>query len=519
MSTLLKSICAAFVFLVLISPRCTGEDLIIAGPEQARYTLSNVRYETDNFGRSVVAVDFRRTKKGEGSVFLAGKTEKQDLSLSGVYVNANESSGKLAFRFMGFSNSKNLELYLAARGPGGMKYLVSNAVRLGNPGPASRARPLNAEDKEKIAKAIQFKTPPENLPENFVALTDATSLLPGMPLKAGYYGDWKDAELISIKSDGKLAVKYEGENKLTVKPREKWLAISPDVIAKGKSSPGQFSASVAVLPGGSQIIPPGAQPLPDDIKLLPGTPLLEDYHDHKWHKVYFMSESFGKIKIRYDGYSSSWDKSLPRDKFLIEDSVQKKLADPEIAAKFEKNLMGKGSSSDVFGRNRRAGGRRSSIRSRPIKISLPPKTQVVPDDLTIPPGTPLAACWARKWNEITALEENEDGSIFVRWEGYGSEYDMIREELIIEDKTVKKLKAAAKKASGNTEEELRKTLRTWTDASGGHKIEAKYVSRTEKEVTIQTGAGREIVLPIDKLSAEDQELLSGIKAKVPNPFE
>lgn len=514
MSLLLKTCFAAIVFLASISPRCAGQDLINPPPEFSRYKLSNIRYESDRSRRSMIVVDFRRTKKGEGNCYLSGKTDTGPMRLIGVSPAASADSGKLSFRFIGGSGGKNLEVYLTASGIGGLQYLVSNAVRLGNPGAATRSRPLNAADKAKIEKAIQFKTPPESLPDNFQALTSETLLLPGMPLKAGYYGDWKNAEVISIESDGNVAVKYEGEKTLTSRARAKWLAISPEVIAQGKSNPAQFSPSVQVLPGGSHIMPAGAKPLPDDIELPPGTPLLLDYSKTKWHKVFVISESIGKIKIRYDGYGANWDKSIDRNKFLIEDSIQKKLADPEMAAKFEKNLLGKGGS--VFGNS---GGRRISIKSRPINITLPPKTQIVPDDLTIPPGTPLAACWAGKWNEITALEENEDGSIFLRWEGYGSEYDMVREQLIIEDKTVKKLMAASQKASKKTADDLRKTLRTWTDASGGHKIEAKFVSRNQDEVTIKTGAGREIVLPIEKLSDEDQELLQGIKPTVENPFE
>ena len=95
---------------------------------------------------------------------------------------------------------------------------------------------------------------------------------------------------------------------------------------------------------------------------------------------------------------------------------------------------------------------------------------------------------------------------------------MVRDQLVIEDKMVKKLKATKKKPK-KTKAASRKKLRTWTDASGDHKIKAKYVSRSAEEVTLETDAGREIILPIDKLSADDQEFLSGIKAKVENPFK
>ena len=514
MSTLTKTIFIAFAFLALTSSCCTGQDLVIAPPESSLYELSNIRYERNRFGQSIVAVDYRRTRDGEGTGYLSGKTDSGPMQISGVSVNSKEASGKLAFQFIGgFGGGRNLEVYLTTSAPGGVKYLVSNTVRLGNPGPTTKARPLNAEDKAKIEKAIQFKTPPEQLPEDFLPLNGETLLVPGMPLQAGYYGNWKSAEVISLDGDT-VIVKYEGEQKLTSRARAKWLAISPDVIAQGESNPDQFSPSVQALPGSTQIIPARAKPLPDDIELPPGTPLLLDYHNIKWHKVFVISESFGKIKIRYEGYGDNWDKALDRNKFLIEDSIQKKLADKGVAARFARNLETKKSKSSVV----KTGERRISIKSRPINISLPAKTQVVPDDLTIPPGTPLVACWASKWHEITALEENEDGSIFLRWEGFGSEYDMVRDQLVIDDKTVKKLKAAQKK-SGRTKAGLRKKLRTWTDASGQHKTKARYVSHSEEEVTLKTDAGRTIILPIDKLSPEDQEFLSSIEAKVENPFK
>ena len=519
MSTLTKTIFIAFAFLALTSSCCIGQDLVIAPPESFLYELSNIRYERNGFGQSIVAVDFRRTRKGEGTAYLSGKTDRGPMQISGVSVNSKEASGKLAFQFFGGTGGRNLEVYLTTSAPGGVKHLVSNTVRLGNPGPTTKARPLNAEDKARIEKAIQFKTPPEQLPDDFLPLNGETLLVPGMPLQAGYYGQWKSAEVISTNGNGDVIVKYEGEQKLTSRARAKWLAISPDVVAQGESDPDQFSPSVQALPGSTQIIPARAKPLPDDIELPPGTPLLLDYHNIKWHKVFVISESFGKIKIRYEGYGDGWDKALDRNKFLIEDSIQKKLADKEVVARFARNLETKGSKSNVV----KTGERRISIKSRPINISLPAKTQVVPDDLSIPPGTPLVACWAKQWHKITALEENEDGSIFLRWEGYGSEYDMAREQLVIEDKTVKKLKAAQKKAakkeSGRTKVGLRKKLRTWTDASGQHKTKARYVSRSEEEVTLKTDAGRSIVLPIDKLSAEDQEFLSSIEAKVENPFK
>ena len=66
--------------------------------------------------------------------------------------------------------------------------------------------------------------------------------------------------------------------------------------------------------------------------------------------------------------------------------------------------------------------------------------------------------------------------------------------------------------------DLKKNVRAWTDVSGQHEIEAVYVSRTEKEITLRTEAGREIKMPIKKLSKKDQSLLESLEPDSENPF-
>ena len=175
---------------------------------------------------------------------------------------------------------------------------------------------------------------------NFLPVTSKTPLRPGVPVKAGYYEKWKNAEVISLRDSGSVVVKYEGESRLMERSRQKWLAIDPKVLAKAKANPDKFTPSVQVLPGGLQPIPDGAIPLADDIELHPGTPLLLDYHDKKWHKVFVVSDSFGEIKIRYEGYGANWDKSFPRTKLLIEKATLKKLSNPELVENFQRNLQG-----------------------------------------------------------------------------------------------------------------------------------------------------------------------------------
>ena len=49
-------------------------------------------------------------------------------------------------------------------------------------------------------------------------------------------------------------------------------------------------------------------------------------------------------------------------------------------------------------------------------------------------------------------------------------------------------------------------LRTWTDSSGKHKIEAEFVRFNENKVTLKKEDGKRITLVLSKLSDEDQDL-------------
>ena len=51
-------------------------------------------------------------------------------------------------------------------------------------------------------------------------------------------------------------------------------------------------------------------------------------------------------------------------------------------------------------------------------------------------------------------------------------------------------------------------FRTWIDATGKHKIEARLVASKKGWVQLQTRAGKKLSLPIEKLSQADQDFLA-----------
>ncbi len=54
--------------------------------------------------------------------------------------------------------------------------------------------------------------------------------------------------------------------------------------------------------------------------------------------------------------------------------------------------------------------------------------------------------------------------------------------------------------------------RTWTDSTGQHKVNAKLVERTEKDITLEKDDGSRVTLPLDKLSQTDREFLRSLPA-------
>mgnify|MGYP003390108270 CR=1 FL=1 len=78
-------------------------------------------------------------------------------------------------------------------------------------------------------------------------------------------------------------------------------------------------------------------------------------------------------------------------------------------------------------------------KSYPVSIAVPEHSVVVPPNAKLTSGTRLEACWSGKWNPITTLSENADGSLNVHWDAFTSDFDcsMIRSELIIRKDVLK----------------------------------------------------------------------------------
>ena len=507
------------ILLGVANTNLVAQELISAAADAPRYRLSKPRFESSRFGQRIFVVDYTRTKTGDldptPAIQAGGTTKSGELIVRGAAIAAAGGELKIS---TGIRSPNDIELYFFIQGPYG-KMLISNIARVGNPGKATRARKWTTEEKKAYERAKLSKTPPKNLPDGYIAVTPEAKLLPGMPIKAGSYAEWVDATVIRAEAKSQVLIKMESSPSLTTLNRSKWLAIKSETLKQGTDNPNQFSTDIRVLPDSKLIVPDDATPLPDDLVIPRGTPLLFDYK-FKWHDVYVLKAETEKIKLRYKGYGSSWDETKPRSMFLINDEILKQLKDPNAVKKFASNIE---TESFPTSNSKGTGGRKRRVHSYPIKLELPKDSQTVPDDLSLAPGTPLAACWARKWNAVSVLSENDDGTVNIRFDFYKTEYTMKRDELVIQNKTIEELKSkksetAEQQTERYTASELAETLRVWTDITGKFKIEAYYLSHTETKVTLKTAADREINMPLKKLSTSDQELLSEIVNESDNPF-
>lgn len=482
-------------------------------PEMPRYQLSNIRKTTDNFGRQVIAFDWKRTQEGSGYPSVSGKSKEGPLTIMSS-PSMRGDSGTIAFQSFGgiFGTTDDIEFWISTSGPGGVKYMISNAIRMGNPGPKTSARAMNAKEKEAVAQAKLAATPPSGLPDGYIAVDSNTNLIPGMPVKGGWQAKWEDAEVISLHDNGQVALRYldRGES-LTIRSRETWIAVQPSVLEQGKANPQQFQASLHVLPNSRLIVPEDAVIIPEDLDLPKGTPILVDYRI-KWHEAYVVDDRGDEINIRYQGYGANWDKKYPRTSCLIRTDVLANVYDPKMVEKYAKNLEG-------TTRARR-------VKDYPIRGTIPSDAQLVPADLEIPDGTKLGAYWGSRFYKMTLLGSNDDGTLHVHWDDYGDAWDcdMNRDQLIIAKSEVRKLERAMaskpKEESGeNTPKSASQDVRTWKDATGKFTMQAKFISYEDGIVHLETDGGKSIKISIDKLSAADQKAVEEIQAEAAeNPF-
>lgn len=361
---------ACFSLVVYCVRLSSAQDLILSAPEMPSYTLASVNQSNDAFGRPSFIMSFNRTKDGVGMAMLAGKTSEGPLKVMGIGFS-NEAAGKLELSSL-FSNGKTLdaELYLVVAGTFAeectFKCLVSNVVRVGNPGgDPTTAREWNEKESAAYQKDLVGRKPPFSLPADYQPVRASTKLIPGMPIRVGRYGEWVEAEALT--NEAMVTVKIPGVAKLKTMSRDGWIAIKPSVLKQGDSSPSSFQPSSRVIPGTEEFLPDGYDvitdarseapminggnaaevfpapvfilqnnpidiPIPKEAELLPldfpiprGTKLAACW-GRKWNYVTVLKDSKeDTVQIHWDDRPTQFDGLIHRSQLIIRRSDLKKL--------------------------------------------------------------------------------------------------------------------------------------------------------------------------------------------------
>ena len=141
------------------------------------------------------------------------------------------------------------------------------------------------------------------------------------------------------------------------------------------------------------------------------------------------------------------------------------------------------------------------VKRYPIGIAVPRGFQIVTNEDPLQPGLKVGCNWGSKWYPVTLLALFDDGAVRVRWDDYGPAWDvdLLREDLIINDKDLKTLKRKADSPDSSP--------RQWSDQSGKFKVLAWLDNIDQDSVKLRKPMGEEITVPIAKLSEKDQAII------------
>jgi len=152
-------------------------------------------------------------------------------------------------------------------------------------------------------------------------------------------------------------------------------------------------------------------------------------------------------------------------------------------------------------------------------------------------GAIVQAKWGGGYYAAKVLERASDGQMKIHYVGYNSAFDELvpLENLWIEPEELAKhtvisssgrsiggTSAGDSVADGAAEsfgDMSAAALRTWTDRTGEHRVEARLVEVVDGKVTLLRADGKRVFLPVKRLSAFDQQYIDSYDSDAPDESE
>ena len=490
------------------------------------YRLSNLQRSTGEFGKPVIEFDYVRTKDGTGSPRLVARTKAGVSSITFGPSFAAKSDHVRLRKMIGVGDDlSDVEFWLEVGSD--PAHMVSNTVRIGDPGAATTPRPMTAAERSSAATRQARMTPPTSLPAGFVAVSDLNRLTPGMSAKVGSNGGWVDGEVLRASAnESHVIVKVDGAPR-PVKLQQ-WLAFDPAVLAKVAEDRSQFVPSVRLAPRSMLPMPEGTVPVPPNRPIPVRTEVL--YEKFNTFQSGTVVEDNGRfLTVRTEDRRESL---YPRASLLMQEADASGLPelepDPadiarkEAAAAREADRM---SARERIERRRAeraarmkellgttGGGstdREAPLRDYPIDgVRMLPGAEVVPEDLTIPDGTAMGAVWGRKWRRLVSVGDSVSGPVTIAWRDFGNRKERVeRSQLVMQSmevRTLRRLAAKAEEAATADEPVAESPLRTWSDATGKFEITARFRAIRDGNVLLTDEDGEELEIALEQLSEADR---------------
>jgi hypothetical protein len=399
-----------------------------------------------------------------------------------------------------------------------LRIKISNSLLMGNIQKPTPARQWTEGELNKLDKLLATLSPPREVPNGYELVDQHTELLRGMPIYAARHDKWIDAEVIDLRASGKVLVIFEDAIPDTpihlslIELQRDWIAVESKKLKLGKDKPNHFRPSLTVLPEGrTPYDPKQYQPLGEDWNLVPGTPILVPGFSHSWQAALAKSEeSSNRISYLYATGHMAIPGQAARSQILISLDTLEEMKRTEIRKQYEEDLA---QLEQRLPHQRM----RAQIESHRMRISGEAPKYPVKKDTPLRVGQKLLASWGSSWWPATVLKVEENGNVRIGYDGHSSSSDetLPRERLSLVKPAVANGSDLAKSEEPTKESEQ---IREWTDSTGKHRTQATFLRLEEKVVHLKLKDGKEIQLPLERLSKPDQDFVNQKVADLDNPF-
>lgn len=288
-------------------------------------------------------------------------------------------------------------------------------------------------------------------------------------------------------------------------------AVTPSILAGRPSSKSEPSAT--------------AINVTSDMELAVGAPV-----EAKWGALYYQAEVLellpnDKVRIHYTGWSSATDETVDRAKLWVEPSKVAEQAASGESAPDETEPPQAVTPQLPADSNRTARSRAAASKSSgPARPKREPSATAinVASTTAIGVGTPVEAQWGSMYYPAEVVELLPGDQVRVHYAGWSSAADetlhrtkLWFEPAAIAEKTTSGESDSAETDTPASDEPLASDppkIRTWTDATGKHKVEAKFLDFADGKVRLKRQDGKIVTMALERLSKADQKLVRGLGA-------